>query len=119
MLVARLIPRKASAELESAPSFLNCCLLRLRAAANQCGAPVACQKDQFLEEKNEQEPAVCEGSMKWLSVQSRHANVAVEMHRQGIHATAPCWLLAGPLGCHEPTCQRAGVISQGGFRTGH
>lgn len=29
----------------------------------------------------------------------------------------PCWLLAGPLGCHEPTCQRAGVISQGGFRS--
>lgn len=41
MLLTRLIPRKASAELESAPSFLNCCLLRLGATANQSGALVA------------------------------------------------------------------------------
>lgn len=53
----------------------------------------------------------------WLSVPSRHANVAVERIVQESMQRAPCWLLAGPLGCHEPTCQRAGVISQGGFRT--
>lgn len=53
----------------------------------------------------------------WLSVQSGHANVAVECVVKESMQRAPCWSLAGPLGCHEPTCQRAGVISQGGFRT--
>lgn len=47
----------------------------------------------------------------------RHANVEVECVVKESMQRAPCWLLAGPLGCHEPTCQRAGVISQGGFRT--
>lgn len=59
MVLARLIPRKASAELESAPSFLNCCLLRLRATENQCGAPVACQKDQSLRKKKTSRSLPC------------------------------------------------------------
>lgn len=53
----------------------------------------------------------------WLLGAVRHANVAVECIVKESMQRAPCWLLAGPLGCHEPTCQRAGVISQGGFRT--
>lgn len=53
----------------------------------------------------------------WLLGPVRHANVAVECIVKESMQRAPCWLLAGPLGCHEPTCQRAGVISQGGFRT--
>lgn len=51
---------------------------------------------------------MCEANRMWLSAQSRHANVAVEMYCQGIHATALCLAVGRPSGsprANVPACR--------------
>lgn len=112
MLPRRRFPRTPSIEIDSAPSFLNCLSGALQQQAN---SSVPCKKRLPRERA-----AVCHvrEEIGIVAVGPVHARERRDgMNRQGIHAQrAPCWLLAGVLGCHEPTCQRAGVISQRGFR---
>lgn len=83
-----------------------------------CKSLPLCYCKKKARSTREQEPAslpCARGLGKWLPVQPRHASVAVECIVQvSCNGPPALWV---PLGCHEPTCQRAGVISQGGFRT--